>query len=88
MDELKLQTLSSLRWASLGSQFSSLILNWQLEVYPVHMGFWDQLEIGALPLWAGFPGGSEGKESACNAGDLGLIPGSGSFPGGGHGNPL
>ena len=25
----------------------------------------------------GFPGGSDGKESACNAGDLGLIPGSG-----------
>ena len=27
------------------------------------------------------PGGSAGKESACNAGDLGLIPGSGRFPG-------
>ena len=36
----------------------------------------------------GFPGGSDGKESACNAGDLGLIPGSGRSPGGGHGNPL
>ena len=36
----------------------------------------------------GFPGGSDGKESACNAGDLGLIPGLGKFPGGGHGNPL
>ena len=34
------------------------------------------------------PGGSDGKESACNAGDLGLIPGSGRSPGGGHGNPL
>ena len=39
------------------------------------------------PTWA-FPGGSHGKESACNAGDLGLIPGSGRSPGGGHGNPL
>ena len=29
----------------------------------------------------GFPGGSNGKESACNAGDLGLIPSSGRFPG-------
>ena len=29
----------------------------------------------------GFPGGSDGKESACNAGDLGLIPGSGRSPG-------
>ena len=35
-----------------------------------------------------FPGGSDGKESACGAGDLGLIPGSGRSPGGGHGNPL
>ena len=29
----------------------------------------------------GFPGGSDGKESACNAGDLVSIPGSGRFPG-------
>ena len=36
----------------------------------------------------GFPGGSEGKESACNAGDPGLIPRSGRSPGEGHGNPL
>ena len=36
----------------------------------------------------GFPGGSGGKESACNAGDLGLIPGLGRCPGGVHGNPL
>ena len=36
----------------------------------------------------GFPGGSDGKESACNVGDLGSIPESGRSPGGGHGNPL
>ena len=36
----------------------------------------------------GFPGGSENKASACNAGDLGLIPGSGRSPGEGNGNPL
>ena len=35
-----------------------------------------------------FPGGSEGKASACSAGDLGLIPGSGRSPGEGNGNPL
>ena len=35
-----------------------------------------------------FPGGSAGKEYACNAGDPGLIPGSGRSPGGGHGNPF
>ena len=36
----------------------------------------------------GFPGGSDGKESACNAGDLGSIPGLGRSPRRGHGNPL
>ena len=36
----------------------------------------------------GFPGGSNGKESACSAGDLGSIPGLGRFPGEGNGYPL
>ena len=36
----------------------------------------------------GFPGVSDGKESACTQGDLGLILGLGRSPGGGHGNPL
>ena len=36
----------------------------------------------------GFPGGSDGKASACNAGDLGLIPGLGRSPGQGNDNPL
>ena len=36
----------------------------------------------------GFPGGSEGKASACNAGGLGSIPGSGRSPGEGNGHPL
>ena len=40
------------------------------------------------PVFLGFPGGSDGKESACNVGDLGSIPGLGRSPGGGHGNPL
>ena len=39
-------------------------------------------------LSVGFPGGSDNKESACNAGDLGSIPGLGRSPGGGHGSPL
>ena len=38
--------------------------------------------------WLGFPGGSEGKESACNTGDPGSIPGSGRSPREGNGNPL
>ena len=36
----------------------------------------------------GFPGGSDGKEPACSAGDPGSIPGSGRSPGEGNGNPL
>ena len=36
----------------------------------------------------GFPHSSIGKESACNAGDLGLTPGLGRSPGGGNGNPF
>ena len=34
------------------------------------------------------PGSSAGKESTCNVGDLGSIPGSGRSPGEGNGNPL
>ena len=39
-----------------------------------------------LHQYKGFPGSSAGKESACNAGDPGLIPGLGRSPGGGHVN--
>ena len=42
---------------------------------------------GAL-RFMGFPGGSAGKESSCNAGDLGLIPGLGRSPGEGKGYPF
>ena len=35
-----------------------------------------------------FPGGSDGKQSTCNVGDPGSIPGLGNLPGGGHGNLL
>ena len=40
------------------------------------------------PIHEGFPGGSDSKESTCNAGDQGLIPGSGRFPGEGNGYPV
>ena len=46
------------------------------------------LVILCLNALRGFPGGSEVKASACNAGDLGLIPGSGRSPGEGNGNLL
>ena len=41
-----------------------------------------------LHLQWGFPGRSDGKESACNAGDSGSIPGSGRSSGEGHGSPM
>ena len=40
------------------------------------------------PVFLGFLGGSDGKESACNVEDLGSIPRLGRSPGGGHGNAL
>ena len=40
------------------------------------------------PIFLGFHGGSDGKESACNVGDLGLIPRLGRSPEGGRGNPF
>ena len=50
----------------------------------------DPLEKGRLPtpVFLGFPDGSEGKESACNEGDLGSIPVLGRSPGEGKGYPL
>ena len=41
-----------------------------------------------LRIYYIFPGSSYGKESACNAGDVGSIPGLGRSPGEGNGNPL
>ena len=51
------------------------------------MKFLKKLKI-ELPYDLGFPSGSYSNESACNAGDLGSIPGLGRYPGGGPGNPL
>ena len=41
-----------------------------------------------VTFFQGFPGGSDGKESACNIGDPGSIPGLGRSPGEGNGNSL
>ena len=41
-----------------------------------------------MAIMLGFPGGLDGKESACNVGDPGSIPGSGKSPGEGNGYPL
>jgi len=54
------------------------------------LGREDPLERDRLPapVTLGFPGGSDGKESTCNAGDLGLSPGLGRSPREGNGYPL
>ena len=58
--------------------------------------YWDSSSSHPIPLIlnsspsssTSFPGGSVGKESVCNAEDLGSVSGWGRSPGGGHGNPL
>ena len=59
---------------------------WQTEVHSVTWGQ-TRLKCACTPP-EGFPCGSTGKESACNAGDLGSIPGLGRSPGEGKGYPL
>ena len=51
------------------------------------LGFFDFFFVFILNYHQ-FPGDSDGKESAYNTGDMGLIPGSGRSPGEGNGNPL
>ena len=58
----------------------TLIPMWFIWSYAIHV-------VSTFPS-KDFPGGSDGKASAYNAGDLGLIPGWGRFLGGGYGNPL
>ena len=67
----------------------------QYSVYLSKLGVSCQIDEVVLPILIffplslfGFPGGSEDKASACNAGDPGLIPGLGRSPGEGNGNPL
>ena len=55
----------------------------------MHVRIFGSLQLeGAYIGDLGFPGGSDGKASACNVGDLDSIPGLGRSPGGRHGNPL
>ena len=54
----------------------------------IHLFFQDTFNNKHLFMIRVFSGGSEVKASACNAGDLGSIPGSGRSPGEGNGNPL
>ena len=60
-----------------------MTLSFQLRLLPQASDFYFPL----LTFW-GFPEGSDGKASACNAGNWGLIPESGRYPEEGNGNPL
>ena len=61
-----------------------------LHYFFYHMGQEDLLGKDRLPtsVFLGFPGGSVGKESACNAGDLGSVPRLGRSPGEGERLPI
>ena len=54
------------------------------------LGWEDPLEKDRLPtpVFMGFPGGSDGKESTCSVGDPGSIPGLGTYPGEAIGYPV
>ena len=59
-----------------------------LPIMTVELAQTPSIQVGCAYQHEGFPGSSDGKEAACNAGDLGSIPGSGSSLGEGNGNPL
>ena len=69
--------LQSMRWLRVGHDWATSLslftfMHWRRKWQPI----------------PGFPGGSEDKALACNAGDPGSIPGLGRSPGEGNGNPL
>ena len=74
------------------SLIAQLGKNWlaMQETWVQFLGWEVPLEWGKFPtpVFLGFPGGSAGKEAACNEGNLGLIPELGRSPGGRPGNPL
>ena len=69
-----------------GCSFLPLLFNISLEVLDNTIKH--EKEIKGIQIRLGFPDGSDGKESACNAGDPSSIPGSGRSPGEGSDNPL
>ena len=77
---------------ALPKTFSTMLnkgsVSWQLHLVPDVRGKALNLLPLSIILAVGFSGGSDGKESTCNSGDLGSIPGLGRSPGGRHGNPL
>ena len=67
----------------------NLFFRWYIQqIFVEHVLFVRHLFNGTYLFNEGFTGGSDGKESACNVVDVGLIPGLGRSPGEGNGNPL
>ena len=68
-----------------------MYITFEIEILLLGILFKEIITDTCKDLWLkmlGFPGGSDGKASAYNVGDPGLIPGSGRSPGEGNGNPL
>jgi len=80
--------LSFICLIGLFSKTNKAFANKVLEIVQAHSKHSRQVVFEKLSSKKGFPGGPDGKESSCNVGDLGSIPGLGRSPGGGHGNPL
>ena len=78
-------TLSIPLTKNMGDTRVLVIIFFSISYIHGHVYSW---EIGNYCKYMGFPGGSEVKASAWNAGDPGSIPGSGRSPGEGNGNPL
>ena len=66
--------------------YAKITINYLCTLF--HYIFMSAYDLSSILPSTCFPGGSDGKASACIAGDLGLIPGSGRSPGEGNGNPL
>ena len=72
-------------WFCVCSLIAQLVKNLPaMQETPVQFLRWED----PIPVFLGFPYGSAGKESTCNAGDMGSIPGLGRSPGEGKGYPL
>ena len=68
---------------------SKLFVNGNVKNFEIIGKYFKKLVSAVFQVYHGdFPSGSDGKESACNAGDLGSSPGSGKSPGEGNGSPL
>ena len=87
------QSWTRLKWLSSSSSSSSSVAKELVNCRRPRFDSWDgkihwRRDRPPIPIFLGFPGGSVGKESTCNAGDLGSIPGLGRSPGKGKGHPL